>query len=64
MRGGKTYLGGNTLSKVKGAGRSMDLLEREGYNLPVQQGEEKFRNKGRQGYMVEVIRPNHLLSQE
>lgn len=39
----------------------MDLLEREGYNLPVQQGEEKFRNKGRQRYMVEVIRPNHLL---
>ena len=42
----------------------MDLLEREGYDLPLQQGEEKFRNNGRQRYMVEVIRPNHLLSQE
>lgn len=30
MRGGKTYLSGDTLSKVTGAGRSMDLLEREG----------------------------------
>ena len=64
MRGGKTYLGGDTLSKVTGAGRSMDLLGREGYDLPVQQGEEKFRNKGRQRYMVEHIRPNHLLNQE
>ena len=64
MRGGKTYLGGDTLSKVTGAGRSMDLLEREGYDLPLQRGEEKFRNNGRQRYMVEVIRPNHLLSQE
>lgn len=64
MRGGKTYLSGDTLSKVTGAGRSMDLLEREGYDLPLQQGEEKFRNNGRQRYMVEVIRPNHLLSQE
>lgn len=57
-------MGGDTLSKVTGAGRSMGLLEREGYDLPVQQGEEKLRNKGRQRYMVEHIRPNHLLNQE
>ena len=64
VRGEKTYLGGDTLSKVTGAGRSMDLLEREGYDLPLQQGEEKFRNKRRQRYMVGVIRANHLLSKE
>lgn len=57
-------MGGDTLSEFTGAGRSMGLLEREGYDLPVQQGEEKLRNKGTQRYMVEHIRPNHLLSRE
>ena len=65
-REGKTHLrGGNTLSKSTGAGRGMDLLDREGYDLPVQEREEeKFMKKGRERYMVETIRPNHLLRQE
>lgn len=38
----------------------MGLLDREGYDLPVQEGKEKCRNKRRERFMVENIMPNYL----
>lgn len=51
---------GNTLNKITGLEKSMNLLDRDAHDLPVQKGEEKFRNKRRERFMVENIRPNYL----
>lgn len=58
-------LGGrNILSKTTEAKRSMDHLDRGGYDLSVQKREKKFRNKEREKCMKENIRSNYLLSQK